>query len=143
MEERHPSLLITKNRNKFLRDPNPTQYTDWPDTSGDASWKGSSSKSKLGKSSSKSLISWILMVLELPLILIVTIPSLVWQAFTRLLWFSFLAWYASDSFILVKFSLIKKGLLLGLNVYFFYFYLFIFFLTWDSFFLLYRACLAC
>ena len=42
----------------------------------------------------------------------------------------------NDSFILVKFLLIKKGFLLGLNVYFFL-------LTWESFFLLYRAYLAC
>ena len=53
----------------------------------------------------------------------------------KIFMFSFLPWYANDSFILVKFSLIKKGLLLGLNMYFF--------LTWENFFLLYRACLAC
>ena len=27
---------------QFLRTPNLTQYIDWPDTSGDTSWKGSS-----------------------------------------------------------------------------------------------------
>ena len=61
------------------------------------------------------------MALELDgsLILIVTTQSLVLQApTTKLLRFSFLPGYAIDSFILVKFLLVRKILFLGLNVYF-------------------------
>ena len=77
MKEQNLTLLITKNQNTTnLKEPNSTQYNDWPDTSGDTSWKSSFLKSKLGKSSNKLFLWWILMALKRSLVLIVTVPSL-------------------------------------------------------------------
>ena len=64
--------------------------------------------------------------LKQPPFFIVTTPSLEYQAFIRLLCFNFLPWYHITSFILVRFSLIKKWLLLALKLHFS--------LTWESFF---------
>ena len=50
VREQNPSLLITKNQNT-ANSKGTKSNSDWPDTSADVSWKGSSSKSKLGKSS--------------------------------------------------------------------------------------------
>ena len=113
-KEQKPSLLIFKNQNSNSKgaNSNSVHWFTWHIRR--CSMERFIFKIKFGKSFSKSFTWWILIALDRSLILIVTISSLVWQAFTRLLSFSFLLWYANK-----KFSLIKTGLLLGLNMYFF------------------------